>query len=395
MSVFVEFYHIRGMKMLKSEIQLKAAELLRGADINKLPINVKKITKNQNITVSPYGRSRELLETLGLTEYSRRHRSFSVNCQNDYFIFVSDDLTVDSERKAVAHELGHIVLHNVYSADVPAAAPEGDFFFNCAGGGQSDGADGSAERICDESPAVSEMNEREADAFALALLAPLPMLASLGVQDEIEIKRLTKLSLADSKEVLRMLDEFKSTFDGMMSCMTPDAPRAERRPTFADRVRESGIITKLILTALFIAVFIFGGALTAQFWPRKAAQSDIYATFAPEPAPTAGTMPQAHTNAQGGTARVPSTDAFSAARQSTAERQTAPPQTAPTATEREPIVVNDDTICWWTDSGSVYHLFPDCRALKNSQNQLISGPLSEAREEKDRLCRFCESSLEN
>lgn len=394
MSVFVEFYHIRGMKMLKSEIQLKAAELLRGADINKLPINVKKITKNRNITVSPYSRSRELLETLGLTEYSRRHRSFSVNCRNDYFIFVSDDLTVDSERKAVAHELGHIVLHNVYSADVPAA-PEGDFLFSCAGGGRSEGADGSAERICGENPAVSEMNEREADTFALALLAPLPMLARLGVQDEIEIKRLTKLSLADSKEVLRMLDEFKSTFDGMMSCVPPDAPRAERRPTLADRVRESGIIAKLILTALFITVFIFGGALTAQFLPRKSAQPDIYATFAPEPAPTAG-MPQAHTDVQGGTARVPSTDAFSAARQSTAERRTAAQrQTASPATEREPIVVNDDTICWWTDSGSVYHLFPYCRALKNSQNQLISGPLSEAREEKDRLCRFCESNLEN
>lgn len=47
---------------------------------------------------------------------------------------------------------------------------------------------------------------------------------------------------------------------------------------------------------------------------------------------------------------------------------------------------------YWTDSGTVYHAYADCQAIKNSID-IHNGTLDEAKDEKERLCKFCESRM--
>ena len=47
---------------------------------------------------------------------------------------------------------------------------------------------------------------------------------------------------------------------------------------------------------------------------------------------------------------------------------------------------------YWTDSGYVFHYYRDCQALMHSDN-ILSGDLSEAQQEKERLCKFCQKKL--
>ena len=48
--------------------------------------------------------------------------------------------------------------------------------------------------------------------------------------------------------------------------------------------------------------------------------------------------------------------------------------------------VTDETVCYFTPSGEVYHLYADCSYLRNSKT-VYSAPISESN--KDRLCSRC------
>ncbi len=50
---------------------------------------------------------------------------------------------------------------------------------------------------------------------------------------------------------------------------------------------------------------------------------------------------------------------------------------------------SEDTVCYWTKSGSVWHLMPDCSYLRNSKN-IISGTVKDAAlAEKLKPCSRC------
>lgn len=66
-------------------------------------------------------------------------------------------------------------------------------------------------------------------------------------------------------------------------------------------------------------------------------------------------------------------------------------QTDSNKTESFPVLDETD-VFYWTESGRVYHYYRNCQSLMHSED-ILSGSLSEAVREKDRLCKFCEEKL--
>ena len=66
-------------------------------------------------------------------------------------------------------------------------------------------------------------------------------------------------------------------------------------------------------------------------------------------------------------------------------------QTDSNKTESFPVFDETD-VFYWTESGYVYHYYRNCQSLMHSED-ILSGSLSEAVREKDRLCKFCEEKL--
>ena len=167
---------------MNKRIEQQALTLINRTDCAAFPIDVYEIAQNRRYNVRHYGNSKNLIQKLNLTEYSYNYPGFSIKCDNKYYIFVEDNLVPDAERKVIAHEIGHIVLHHLDSRGVF---------------GHSDDAE------------LSCKYESEADSFAIYLLAPVPMLAIHKIQTPEDIKKLTTLSLADSNQAFANLTNYR------------------------------------------------------------------------------------------------------------------------------------------------------------------------------------------
>lgn len=71
------------------------------------------------------------------------------------------------------------------------------------------------------------------------------------------------------------------------------------------------------------------------------------------------------------------------------EQSAEPSMTVSADTEQ---YVDESATYYWTDSGYVFHYYKNCQALTHCDN-VLSGDLSEAQQEKERLCKFCEDKL--
>ncbi len=56
------------------------------------------------------------------------------------------------------------------------------------------------------------------------------------------------------------------------------------------------------------------------------------------------------------------------------------------------VILDETTIYYWSETGHVFHYYRDCQSLKYC-DKIFSGYLSEAQQEKERLCHFCENRL--
>jgi competence protein ComEC len=64
-------------------------------------------------------------------------------------------------------------------------------------------------------------------------------------------------------------------------------------------------------------------------------------------------------------------------------------QSSDTEQTTAPKEYSEDTVCYWTKSGSVWHLTPNCSYLRNSKN-IISGTVKDALlAEKTKPCSRC------
>ena len=142
-----------------------AWRILLECKIDRLPVRVSGICRLLGYAVTSYARGEELIERLGLSEKAESNDGFTYKS----VIFYSDSCTVQRQRFTVAHELGHILLHN--------------------GGG-----------VYNREPADSDNPiEREANVFASRLLAPACVLWGLGVTDAGQLAELCDISMQSAR----------------------------------------------------------------------------------------------------------------------------------------------------------------------------------------------------
>ena len=131
--------------------------------ISSLPVSVGKICMAEGFRVISYKKGERLIRKLGIENTRNGNDAFTVGG----IIFYDDSKPITRQRFSVAHELGHILLHDVDRATV----------FN-------------REPSPDDDPL-----EHEANIFASRLLAPLCVLQGIGVQSAAEIAEICNISI--------------------------------------------------------------------------------------------------------------------------------------------------------------------------------------------------------
>lgn len=161
---------------MQDTIIRRALDLISAADTLAFPINTRRIAEHFRYEMRYYGHSRELLNTFNLTDWSKKYRAISTRRHGKCYIFLSDDLSVAQETREIAHELGHIALGHL-ETDTPLL-PEGE-------------------------------SEEQAELFALALLAPPPLLDAHDVSCPEDIHRITGMSLTDSRQAFALYQHYR------------------------------------------------------------------------------------------------------------------------------------------------------------------------------------------
>ena len=153
-----------------------AWQMLIKHKISDLPVSVAKICEAEHIRLFTYRDGWELIRSLCLEDHAVKNDAFTVKG----VIFYDDSTPRSRQRFSIAHEIGHIVLHE---------------------------SDGVTVHNREMSPS-DDPKEREANIFASRLLAPMCVLHSLGVDSPEEIAELCDISITAARiryERLRLL----------------------------------------------------------------------------------------------------------------------------------------------------------------------------------------------
>ncbi len=171
-----------------NRMEKAAAGLMDRAGVCRLPVDVDRLARRQGYRLSPYSQSRDLLRRCGMEPLARQYDGFTLQWEGVFHILYRDGLEAARRRRVIAHEIGHILLH----------------------------LDPEAETYLDrpDTRAASEICEKEADRFALYLLAPLPALDACHVQDAEEIEQLTGCSPDDARQLLYALRDYRQAQEG-------------------------------------------------------------------------------------------------------------------------------------------------------------------------------------
>lgn len=154
----------------------KSLDLISAANTLTLPVDTRRIATHFRYSIRYYGHCREMLKNFNMTHLAAQYPALSTKRHGKYYIFLSDDLNVEQERREIAHELGHITLGHL-EPDVPI-------------------------------PKEDEAEE-QADLFVIALLAAPPLLEQCGVSCPEDIHRITGLSLTDSRQAFSLLEHYR------------------------------------------------------------------------------------------------------------------------------------------------------------------------------------------
>lgn len=295
---------------MNKHIEQKALSLLEYTRCLKFPIDIYEIAQLRHYIIKSYQKCQKFIETLGLTEYAKTHQAFSIKHKNNIYILVSDKLSTDEERKTIAHELGHIVLHNI----------GGNNIF-----GENDSFD-------------SQKSEKEANEFALILLAPLPLISSFHIKNAEDIKQITRLSLSDSEIIYQNMLNYREE-----CCSILERDKIKNRYIRQSKQRDTLLKISLSLSCFLTVALVI---------------SILFILFQPEQTKTVSVSNNSQIN-----------------------------NSTYNATSSNELKINDTY--YWTEGGRVFHIYRDCQSLKNS-SEIHSGTLDEAEREKDRLCKFCE-----
>lgn len=163
-------------------IKAKAWKFLLDCEINTLPIDVIKLRdKNLGFDIMSYSEGKELIKGINKTAYASQHKGFIADVDGDIVIFYDDSLSFAERNLVIAHEIAHFVLEHT----------------------------GNKVILGKPNDAINSINnleqEVEADLFALAFLAPAPILLKLNVRTVMEISRITLLPNSDARLVLEQV----------------------------------------------------------------------------------------------------------------------------------------------------------------------------------------------
>ena len=175
----------------------KAYEVLCAVGIDSLPVDLERICKHYNIKVYSCSVATEIIELFELQNFCKTNDSFCFSPDDKTnLILINDKLGEKEQRLLIAHEIGHILMGHL-----------GMFKY----GTTSD---------------MEHYYEMEAEAFAVSLLAPFPVLAELNMLNSHIIASLCNLpwyvarsvhsklnSISYIKEYFRLRAYFRELLD--------------------------------------------------------------------------------------------------------------------------------------------------------------------------------------
>lgn len=130
--------------------------------ISSLPISVEKICKSEHVRLFTYREGTKIIEQLSLESHTKGNDAFSFS----QIIFYDDQTSLARQRFSIAHELGHIILHQPTYPTV----------------------------LNREISPNDDPMEAEANVFASQLLAPMCVIHFLNVNTPQEIAELCQIS---------------------------------------------------------------------------------------------------------------------------------------------------------------------------------------------------------
>lgn len=174
-------------------VEKKAYSLLSANGVRSLPVDTVKLARKLGYSVSAYSDAKEILSSLHLIDYTTRYLAFTVMIERQAFIFYSDELSPDSLRHHIAHEIGHLQFDLVDSD-----------FQQCPFISSHDEED---------------ISEQRANEFGRYLVAPLPALGFCRVNSAAEVRDLTGYGSAISNEIYANLLDYRCQKSEMKELM--------------------------------------------------------------------------------------------------------------------------------------------------------------------------------
>lgn len=349
-------------------VKMATRDLLDRYKIRKLPVDTIYIAQQRGYQIITYSNASELIRLLNLEQYTKEHKSFCIRRDGIGYILISDEMSPENERWAVAHEMWHIEHHFIEE--------------NSVIGGED------------------QSREQEADLFACYLLAPLHLLSKYRLQTVEDIRKHTGLGRKWAAKTLRELKDSQAAAS-QISCLWA---YSKVKALFT-----VGIGICVIVAIIFVSIARF---------PPQALDTAIEQTVSDVEAPiphwtqsdnpslvSDTTDPVVPTEPSDMNSSEPSSVISSSSNTPTSRtvvvpssqpqtQYVSPPPQEPVLVPLIPEILSDGNTYYWSAGGTVYHLSPDCPHLKNAA-QITSGELGEAQQNgRKRLCLDCEKKYD-
>ena len=363
-------------------IETVAFDCLIECDVTRLPVDVVRVADDLGCIVSSYRESEALIEKFGMSEYCKTHDAASVVYKGQRYILISGALGYERKHYAIAHEIGHMKMHYDISGTIL---------------GQT------------ENPEERAKQELEADTFALALLAPAPVLHKIGAMSTEQIARVTMLESTHASKVRDKIStlELTSKDDPLYR------PVCNQFSKFISQFNAKEKQRTFSLSYIFQAIFAlsFAALVVLIFTARPATQPatsslvELTTSQEIESASTSDNVSVASKAAS--TSSKPAASAASSKPATSAKKTVYYVQPMPTistapvipkasssrVSSAAPAVTAPKSgaqVYYWTAGGDKYHIDPNCYSLKNAKYPVQHGSIQDAANNgKKDPCRIC------
>lgn len=217
-----------------------AIQELRKLEKHQLAINERDIIKlitAHGFSVIPYSMEspskKELFKKLNVEEMAANHRGFSICSSYGNFVFYKQNLSAQDKKVVLGHELGHIALEHFAKGVILGKL--GDLY-------------------------DKNTQEKEANEFALYLLAPTCILKKCGIKTVEEIKRATWLDDMSAERVFGRLQRHEVyTNEEIELCKIYKSYITKTRKSLAwqKHAKTFATIKKILFIGLLAAAWIF------------------------------------------------------------------------------------------------------------------------------------------